>query len=118
MLTVQDLAVRDADGAISIVGRAKDMVLVGGENVYAAEVEGVLLEDDAVVEAAVVGRPDDILGEVVVAYAIVVPPPDDNAAISARLRARCAESLAPFKVPCDIHVAARGTPRPACSAHR
>ena len=107
-LLTGDLA-RDENGAIAIVGRAKDMVLVGGENVYAAEVEGVLLEDDAVVEAAVVGRPDDILGEVVVAYAIVVPPPDDNAAISARLRARCAESLAPFKVPCDIHVAARGT---------
>jgi len=59
-----DLAERDADGAYTIVGRAKDMYISGGENVYPAEVESVIHGHDAVAEAAVFGVPDDKWGEV------------------------------------------------------
>ena len=62
-----DIGVMDDDGYLYIVDRLKDMIVSGGENIASSEVERVLYEHDAVVEAAVVGRPDDRWGEVPVA---------------------------------------------------
>ncbi len=72
-LRTGDLGILDASGLLRIVGRSKDMFIVGGFNVYPAEVENALLEHPAVRQVAVVGMPDDRLGEVGVAF--VVPEP-------------------------------------------
>ena len=68
-----DIGVRDDDGYLFIVDRLKDMILSGGENVAGSEVERVLYEHAAVLEVAVVGRPDEKWGEVPVAYVALRP---------------------------------------------
>jgi acyl-CoA synthetase (AMP-forming)/AMP-acid ligase II len=91
-----DLATMDEHGYVRIVGRLKDMLIVGGFNVYPAEVENALLGHDAVGQVAVVGAPDPRMGEVALAY--VVPAPGrsvDPDAIIAWAR----ERLANYKVP-------------------
>ncbi|MFD4356956.1 FadD3 family acyl-CoA ligase, partial [Nocardia sp. NPDC058518] len=65
-----DLGALDIDGRLRIVGRKKDMFIVGGFNAYPAEIEGFLLEHPAVTQAAVVGVPDERLGEVGRAYVV------------------------------------------------
>ena len=95
-LTTGDLARRDADGCYTIVGRSKDMIISGGENVYPAEVESVLHGHPDVAEAAVVGVPDPKWGEVGRAYIV----PRAGAAPSADgLTAFCQTQLARFKIP-------------------
>jgi malonyl-CoA/methylmalonyl-CoA synthetase len=90
-----DLARRDpSDGRISIVGRARDMVISGGLNVYPAEVEAVLREHPGVAQAAVVGIPDPDLGERVVAAVV----PRGPVAVEALL-AHCRDHLAGYKRP-------------------
>jgi acyl-CoA synthetase (AMP-forming)/AMP-acid ligase II len=91
-----DLATMDERGYVRIVGRSKDMLIVGGFNVYPAEVENALLDHDAIGQVAVIGVPDRRLGEVPMAY--VVPGPGhsvDAGAIIAWAR----ERLANYKVP-------------------
>ncbi|TRZ56195.1 MAG: long-chain fatty acid--CoA ligase [Rhodocyclaceae bacterium] len=66
-----DMGHWDADGFLYVDGRRKEMIISGGENIYPAEIENILIECDAIAEAAVVGRPDRRWGEVVVA--VVVP---------------------------------------------
>jgi carnitine-CoA ligase len=91
-----DIAVRDAKGRFTLRGRIKDMIRRGGENVAAAEVEGVLVSHPAVLECAIVAMPDDDLGEEL--RAVVVPVA--GAAPSPReLRDHVAQRLAGFKVP-------------------
>lgn len=90
-----DIGVRDDDGYLFIVDRLKDMIVSGGENIASSEVERVLHEHDAVVEVAVVGRPDEKWGEVPVAY-VVSADPETTAD---ELIAHCAAQLAKFKVP-------------------
>jgi acyl-CoA synthetase (AMP-forming)/AMP-acid ligase II len=63
-----DVGIFDSDGYLRIVDRIKDMIIRGGENIYPKEIESALYTHDGVLEAAVVGHPDDVLGEVVVAY--------------------------------------------------
>jgi acyl-CoA synthetase (AMP-forming)/AMP-acid ligase II len=94
-LRTGDLGRIRADGYVSIVGRAKDMVVVGGFNVYPAEVEQVLATHPAVAEAAAVGVPDERLGEVVVAFLVPVGEPETDE----QLTAWCRAELANFKVP-------------------
>ncbi len=95
-LRTGDLATLDERGYVRIVGRAKDMLIVGGFNVYPAEVENALLAHDAIGQVAVVGAPDERMGEVVVAYVVAAPGASvDPAAIIAWAR----ERLANFKVP-------------------
>jgi fatty-acyl-CoA synthase len=96
-----DLAVRDEDGDYAIVDRLKDMVRSGGENVYAAEVERVLMTHPAIVEAAVVGLPDDRWDERVVAVIRVAG--EDQIDIEA-VRAHCRERLAAYKVPKQVEI--------------
>jgi len=68
-----DLAYRDEDGFVFMAGRAKDMIITGGLNVYPAEVERVIAAHPQVIEAAVVGVPDERWGEVGVAHVVVEP---------------------------------------------
>lgn len=91
----------DTDGYIRITGRATDMIIVGGFNVYPAEVEHLLLEHDTIGRAAVVGAADQRLGEVPVAFVV---PSGNGVADPDRLIAWCREQLANFKVPRRIWV--------------
>ncbi len=93
-----DVGELDAAGRLRIVDRLKDMVVVGGFNVFPAEVEHVLLEHPAVAQAAAVGEPDARLGEVVVAH-VVVRGPGEAPADEEALVAFCRERLAGYKVP-------------------
>jgi acyl-CoA synthetase (AMP-forming)/AMP-acid ligase II len=94
-----DIGVRDDDGYLYIVDRLKDMIVSGGENIAGSEVERVLYEHEAVLEAAVVGRPDDRWGEVPVAFVVLRP---GATATAAALVEHCRARLARFKVPRDI----------------
>ncbi|WP_234997491.1 AMP-binding protein [Pseudonocardia thermophila] len=97
-----DVGFLDADGDLHLVDRASDVVIVSGFNVFPREVEQVLAELDGVAEAAVVGAPDERLGEVV--KAVVVRKPDAELT-EASVRAHCATRLARFKVPAVIEFA-------------
>lgn len=91
-----DIGVRDDDGYLWIVDRLKDMIISGGENIASSEVERVLYEHEAVLEAAVVGRPDERWGEVPVAFVVARP----GASVTAEeLIEHCRANLARFKVP-------------------
>jgi long-chain acyl-CoA synthetase len=100
-LRTGDVAVADDSGELSLVDRAKDLIIVSGFNVYPAEVEEVLLEHPDVAEAAVVGEPDPRTGESIVAFVVAEPgrrPPADE------LLAQCARSLARYKSPTRVEV--------------
>ena len=83
-----DIGVRDEDGYLYIVDRLKDMIVSGGENIAGSEVERVLYEHEAVLEAAVVGRPDDRWGEVPVAFVVLRPEPPPRRTNSSSTAAR------------------------------
>ena len=91
-----DLAVMDEDGYCNIVGRAKDMLIRGGENIYPREIEEVLFQHPAVSGVQVFGVPDVKMGEEVAAW---VSLRDGQTATEDELRAFCRERLAHFKVP-------------------
>jgi long-chain acyl-CoA synthetase len=91
-----DLAKRDEDGYFYIVDRKKDMIIVGGENVYPREIEEVLYQNEKILEAAVVGHRDPVKGEVVKAVVVLN---DGVAATEKELIDFCAQRLARFKVP-------------------
>ncbi|MMZ55358.1 Long-chain-fatty-acid--CoA ligase [compost metagenome] len=93
-----DMAYMDEDGYIFIVDRKKDMVIVGGYNVYPREVEEVLYSHPQVVEAAVIGVPDENQGEIVQAYVVA----RDESLTEEELRAYCSRELAKYKVPHKI----------------
>mgnify|MGYP001270313879 CR=1 FL=1 len=94
-----DVGVRDEDGYLWIVDRLKDMILSGGENIAGSEVERVLYEHPAVLECAVVGRPDERWGEVPVAF---VALKEGSTATADELVEHCRGQLAKFKVPKDV----------------
>jgi acyl-CoA synthetase (AMP-forming)/AMP-acid ligase II len=95
-LRTGDLGRVDADGFVWIEGRESDMVNRGGLKVFPAEVEEVLRLDPAIVDAVVVGEPDDRLGEVPAAYVVVA----EGASLDvAGLEDRCRAHLAPYKLP-------------------
>ena len=93
-----DLATWDAEGFVTIVGRADDMLISGGENVHPVQVEEVLNEHPGVADSCVVGLPDERWGELIVAY--VVPAPGVELTVAA-LDAHCREHpmLADYKRP-------------------
>ena len=86
----------DSDGYLVLVGRSKDMIIRGGENIYPKEIEDVLTTDPSVLEAAVIGVPDEKWGEIVVAY--VQPRPGFTIDITA-LTTLCEEHLTGYKRP-------------------
>ncbi|MGI9288010.1 MAG: malonate--CoA ligase [Pseudomonadales bacterium] len=95
-----DKATIDADGYVSIVGRAKDLVICGGLNVYPKEIELVIDDMAGVKESAVIGVPHADFGEAVVAVIV----PDGNAPTAEEVIAHCRTQLANFKVPKRIEV--------------
>ena len=90
-----DLAVRSVDGYYTLQGRKSDLILCGGFNVYPREIEEFICEQPGVAEAAVVGVPDDVKGEVPVAYVVA----EGDAFDEEVLRTSCREQLAGFKAP-------------------
>jgi acyl-CoA synthetase (AMP-forming)/AMP-acid ligase II len=95
-LRTGDLAYLDDDGFVYISGRIKDMIIRGGNNIYATDVEAVILEHPDVQEAAVIGVPHRVLGEDVGAFVVCKP---DATLDDASLLAFCAERLADYKRP-------------------
>jgi long-chain acyl-CoA synthetase len=94
-----DLGYMNSRGYLFLVDRAKDMIISGGENVYSTEVEEVLYQHAAVLEAAVFGVPDERWGEAV--HAVVVPRPEHEID-AAQLIAFCRQHIAAYKVPKGI----------------
>jgi acyl-CoA synthetase (AMP-forming)/AMP-acid ligase II len=93
-----DVFIRNADGTLDFVDRVKYLVKTGGENVYPAEIERVLLQDPRVADAAVVRRRDEKWGEVPVAFVAR----RDESVTADDLRSRCRAALAGYKQPKDI----------------
>lgn len=94
-----DIGVIDAEGFLTISGRKKDMIVTGGQNVHAAEVEGILLAHPHVADAAVFALPDDFWGEKV---AVLLVPGASGAVEDEQLTQWCRERLAGFKIPRTI----------------
>ncbi len=90
----------DSGGHIHFVSRTKDMLRVGEENVAALEIESAINRVPGVVECAVIGKPDDMLEEVPVAFVVALEP---TAELEARIFAYCREALSKFKHPREIH---------------
>jgi O-succinylbenzoic acid--CoA ligase len=103
-----DLGELDARGHLMVSGRKADTIVSGGENVAPAEVETVLEAYPGVLEAAVVGRPDERWGEAVTAWVVARPGTELD---PAQLIAHCARALAPFKVPKSCVLSERPLPR-------
>ncbi|MFA6314170.1 MAG: long-chain fatty acid--CoA ligase [Sterolibacterium sp.] len=94
-----DMGHADADGFMFVDGRRKEMIISGGENIYPAEIENVLIECEAIAEAAVVGRPDRRWGESVVAVVV----PKDGASLSREQVLKLFEGrIARYKHPKDV----------------
>jgi len=103
-----DIGSVDAEGYVRIADRKKDMINRGGFKIYPAEVENVLCDQPGVVEAAVIGRPDSILGERSVAFVHASDTLSEDA-----VRRFCAERMADYKVPDWVVVSDRPLPRNA-----
>ena len=97
----RDLARLDPDGYLHLLGRARDIVIVNANLVYAGPIERVLAADPAVAEAYVISRPDDVTGEAVHAYVV---PAAGRAPDAGALRRLVAEALGEAAVPQSIRV--------------
>jgi long-chain acyl-CoA synthetase len=104
-----DIGSIDAEGFVRVLDRLKDMINRAGYKVYSAEVENVLSHHPGVLECAVVGRPDPVLGERVQAFV----RPRDPGVTAEEIRAFCAARMADYKVPEVIELAAAPLPRNA-----
>lgn len=101
-----DIGRIDSDGNVYVRDRLKDVINRGGYKIYSAEVEGVLAQMPGLVEAALVGRPDPVLGERVHAFVSVAGP-----VAEAELTAFCAARLADYKVPESWTITSQPLPR-------
>lgn len=102
-----DLGHQDGDGYLYLTGRLRDVINHGGHKIAPREVEEVLLAHELVREAAVVGRPDPLYGERVVAYVVPEPEARPRDELVSALRAVCAEQLSAYKVPEEVVAVAR-----------
>jgi acyl-CoA synthetase (AMP-forming)/AMP-acid ligase II len=96
-----DLGRLDSDGFLYIVGRKKDVIIRGGNNIHASDIETVLHDHPAVLDAAVVGMPHTVLGEDVAAFIVLNP---GATATAEELREHAAQRLADYKVPRRIEL--------------
>jgi len=94
-----DVGYIDEDGYFFIVDRKKEMIIRGGENIYPREIEEVLFTHPKIVEAAVIGLPDPIWGEEVVA--VIVPQPGETLTLE-EVQEFCKERLASYKTPREV----------------
>ncbi len=100
-----DGARRDKDGYFWIVGRIDDVLNVAGHRLGTSEIESALVSHHAVAEAAVVGRPDDIKGQAVVAFVTLREGHDGDKDLRDKLRRHVAHAIGPIAKPDDIHFA-------------
>ncbi len=100
-LKTGDVGKRDDDGYVFIVDRIKDMYISGGENVYPAEVEKVLITHQDILEAAIIGVSDPKWGEIGAAF--LLPKPNKTIDISS-LNSWCRQHLAAYKIPKSFHI--------------
>ena len=96
-----DLAKQDEDGYFYIVGRKKDLIITGGYNIYPREIEEVLYTHPAVYEAAVIGAPDELKGEIPKAFLTLKPGQQTSAG---EIIDFCKANLAPYKVPRQVEI--------------
>lgn len=106
-----DYGTLDEEGYLYVLDRRDDLIVTGGENVYPAEVEGVLLAHPRVAEAAVIGVADAEWGQRVVAVVRLVDGADPS--VVAELDAHCRSSLAAYKVPREVRISSEPLPRTA-----
>jgi long-chain acyl-CoA synthetase len=97
-----DIGVKDAEGYLSVVDRKKDLIIRGGFNVYPREVEEALLRHPDVLETAVVGRPDERRGQVVVAYVVLREGARRDEQQVTTLQEFVKAEIAPYKCPREI----------------
>jgi len=97
-----DTATRDADGYIWFVGRADDIILSAGYRISPFEVESALIEHPAVAESAVIGKPDELRGQIVKAYVILAAGHRPDAALKADIQDFVKRQTAPYKYPREI----------------
>ena len=108
MFRTGDIGYQDADGFVYILDRLKDMIVTGGENVYSGEVEAVIYQHPAILEAAVFGIPDPQWGELVMACVVLKP----GATVTAEpLIVHCRQFLAGYKIPRRIEFSAEELPK-------
>ena len=100
--TTGDLAVKDKDGYVMILGRADDIIIVSGHNLGTAEVESALVEHEAVAEAAVIGIPDEIKGQCVKAFVILVKGYEPGPKLVSELTYHVRMSIGPIAMPSSI----------------
>ena len=101
-----DVARRDADGYFWFVGRADDVIKSAGYRIGPFEVESALIEHDAVVEAAVVGKPDDVRGQIVKAFVVLGKAFSPSESLKSELQDHCRRLTAPYKYPREIEFVA------------
>ncbi len=99
-----DVGFADDDGDLTLVDRLRELVIVSGFNVYPSEVEDVINEVDGVAEVAVVGVPDEMTGEAVVAFVVPTADARDEADLKTAIDEHCRERLARFKHPARVDV--------------
>ncbi|MEH7884499.1 long-chain fatty acid--CoA ligase [Bacillus sp. JJ1609] len=99
-----DLAKKDEEGYFYIVGRKKEMIITGGENVFPLEIEHWLCSHPSIQEAAIIGMPDDKWGEVVTAFIVREEKSDLE---EAEVKEYCRQKLGGYKVPKHIHFIAQ-----------
>jgi len=97
-----DMAWRDEEGFFYIVDRMKDMIITGGENVYSREVEEVIYVHPGVSEAAIIGLPDEVWGERVVAVVAMKQGVEGGDTVAAEIIKTCRERLAGYKCPKQV----------------
>ena len=95
-----DLGNLDEDGYLRITGRIKDMIIRAGQNIYPVELEDVLVKHPKIYQAAVVGVPDDLSGEKVVAFII---PKDGTDLDKVQVLNFCRKNMAPYKIPANVY---------------
>ncbi|WP_332450199.1 acetate--CoA ligase [Methanoculleus sp.] len=100
--TAGDLAVKDADGYIMVIGRADDLIVVAGHNIGTAEVESALVSHEAVAEAAVIGKPDALKGHTIKAFVTLRVGASPSGELSEALARHVRKSLGPVAVPAEI----------------
>ena len=100
--TAGDLAVKDKDGYIMVIGRADDLIVVAGHNIGTAEVESALVSHEAVAEAAVIGKPDPLKGNVIKAFVTLRVGANPGDGLTDDLARHVRKSLGPVAVPAEI----------------
>ena len=97
-----DVALRDADGYYMVVGRADDVLNVAGHRIGSAEVESALVEHPGVMESAVVGKPDEMRGEIVKAFVVVSEGYNAAEDLVLEIQDFVKQQTAPYKYPREI----------------